>query len=37
MKGWTKMIEFAKEIGMALVWFLLGYLLGKRNNNNDEN
>lgn len=30
------MFDFIREVGMALVWFLLGYLLGERNNNNDE-
>nr|DAN96602.1 MAG TPA: hypothetical protein [Caudoviricetes sp.] len=30
------MFDFIREVGMALVWFLLGYLVGERNNNNDE-
>lgn len=30
------MNDFIREAGMALVWFLLGYLVGERNNNNDE-
>ena len=30
------MIDFIREAGMALVWFFLGYLVGERNNNNDE-
>ncbi len=23
------LIEFAKEVGMALIWIILGYLVGK--------
>ncbi|RSK12858.1 hypothetical protein D8806_02375 [Streptococcus gordonii] len=30
------MNDFIREAGMALVWLLLGYLVGERNNNNDE-
>ena len=30
------MFDFIREVGMALVWFLLGYLLGERNNNNND-
>lgn len=30
------MFDFIREVGMALVWFFLGYLVGERNNNNDE-
>ncbi|VTT11406.1 phage protein [Streptococcus gordonii] len=30
------MFDFIKEVGMALVWFFLGYLVGERNNNNDK-
>ena len=30
------MNDFIREAGMALVWFFLGYLVGERNNNNDE-
>ena len=30
------MFDFIREVGMAIVWFLLGYLVGERNNNNDE-
>ena len=25
------MIEFAKEVGMAVLWLFLGYLLGESN------
>lgn len=24
------MIEFFKEVGMAVLWFMLGYLVGER-------
>lgn len=30
------MFDFIREVGMALIWFLLGYLLGERNNNNNK-
>lgn len=30
-KGGKKMIDFAKEAGMALLWVFLGYLVGERN------
>lgn len=30
------MIDFIREVGMALVWFFLGYLVGERNNNNNN-
>lgn len=30
------MIDFIREAGMALVWLLLGYLVGERNNNNNN-
>lgn len=30
------MIDFIREAGMALVWLLLGYLVGERNNNNEK-
>lgn len=30
------MIEFIKSVGMALVWLLLGYLVGERNARKDK-
>ena len=30
------MFDFIREFGMALVWFFLGYLVGERNNNNND-
>ena len=30
------MIDLLKEIGMAIVWLLLGYLLGERNSGKSE-
>ncbi|RSJ46654.1 hypothetical protein D8815_08510 [Streptococcus gordonii] len=30
------MFDFIREVGMALVWFFLGYLVGERNNNNNN-
>jgi len=30
------MFDFIREVGMALVWLFLGYLVGERNNNNDK-
>ena len=30
------MIEFAKEVGMAVLWLFLGYLLGERNAGKDK-
>lgn len=32
------MFDFIREAGMAILWLFLGYLLGERtnNNNNDE-
>lgn len=30
------MNDFIREAGMALVWFFLGYLVGERNNNNNN-
>lgn len=32
----TEMIEFIKEVGMALVWLFLGYLVGERNAGKDK-
>lgn len=31
------MIEFAKEVGMALLWFMLGCLIGERSQINKDN
>ena len=30
------MIEFIKEVGMALVWLLLGYFIGESNARKDN-
>ena len=30
------MIEFIKEVGMALVWLFLGYLVGERHKKGNE-
>lgn len=30
------MIEFAKEVGMAILWLMLGYLVGERSNRKDK-
>ncbi len=30
------MIEFIKEAGMALLWLMLGYLVGERSNRKDK-
>jgi len=30
------MIDFIKEVGMALVWLFLGYLVGERSTRKDE-
>lgn len=30
------MIEFAKEVGMAFLWLLLGYLVGELSNGKDK-
>lgn len=30
------MIEFAKEVGMAVLWLMLGYLVGERSNRKDK-
>ncbi len=30
------MIEFAKEAGMAVLWFMLGFLVGERSNRKDK-
>lgn len=30
------MIEFIKEVGMALVWLFLGYLVGERSVRKDK-
>lgn len=30
------MIEFIKDVGMALVWLFLGYLVGERNARKDK-
>lgn len=29
-------IEFAKEVGMAILWLMLGYLVGERSNRKDK-
>ena len=29
------MNDFIREVGRALIWYFLGYLIGKRNNNNN--
>ena len=31
------MIEFAKEVGMAVLWLMLGYLVGERSQKNRDN
>lgn len=31
------MIEFAKEVGMAFLWFMLGYLVGERSKRDKDN
>jgi hypothetical protein len=33
---WIKMIEFIKEAGMAVLWLMLGYLVGERNVRKDK-
>ena len=30
------MIDFIKDVGMALVWLFLGYLVGERSARKDE-
>lgn len=30
------LIEFAKEVGMALIWIMLGYLVGERSARKDK-
>lgn len=30
------MFDFIREVGMALVWLFLGYLVGERNNSNNN-
>ncbi len=30
------MIDFIKEAGMALLWLMLGYLVGERSNRKDK-
>ncbi len=30
------MIEFAKEVGMAILWLMLGYLVGESSNRKDK-
>lgn len=30
------MIEFIKEVGMAFLWLMLGYLVGERSDRKDK-
>lgn len=35
-QGGKKMNDFIKEIGMAILWMFLGYLLGERSARGDK-
>ena len=30
------MFDFIREVGMAILWLFIGYLVGERNNNNND-
>ena len=36
IQGGKKMNDFIKEIGMAILWMFLGYLLGERSAREDK-